>query len=99
MRSHFRAAIPRPPETRRFADHSSSCGSPLRRLSPGADIYREKPSRNTTSNCSADSTGHTLLAWVRSRACSKSSQMSGGKVSSDAVMRFIAMRLAVFTTP
>ena len=42
---------------------------------------------------------HTLLDWVRSRACSKSSQMSGGKASSLAVMRFIAMRLAVFTTP
>ena len=42
---------------------------------------------------------HTLLDWVRSRACSKSSQMSGGKASSLAVMRFIAMRLAVFRTP
>jgi hypothetical protein len=36
-----------------------------------------------------------METWIRLRACSKSSQMRGGKVSSPSFMRFIAIRLAV----
>ena len=64
-----------------------------------ADSCREKLGLMPPQIAVLIPTPHTLLDWVRSRACSKSSQMSGGKASSLAVMRFIAMRLAVFTTP
>jgi hypothetical protein len=75
-----------------------SLSDPLGRKTPVADIRREKLNRNNASNCGTGSTP-TFYYRVRSRAWAKSSQMSGGKASSFAVMRFIAMRLAVFTTP